>query len=142
VLCDLIFDVMGGIPSNYETLLGLTTGMTPQEAQESIQQALIKELKEAWKTIRDSKISTTDMEQILALFEYEGSNLIPIKNKQLVEKKLIRPSPDKVLHEKFLQGEFVLEPATNAIRIVLQYDRIPTFKELKSLVGQTPPKNQ
>jgi len=142
VLCDLILDVMGGIPSKYETLLRLTVGETPQVAQERIQQALIEELREAWKTIRDSKIRTPDMEKILALFKWEGSNLIPILSLQLEEKKLIRPSPDKVLHEKILQDEFVLVPATNAIRIVLQYNlkRIPTFKELKSLVSQPPPK--
>jgi len=139
-LCDIIWEVMGGIPSQYDILLAKTKNRTPEDALEGIKQAIEEELQEAWKAIRDAKVMNPDMKQILALFKKEEHNLIPISSLELENKMLRRSSPDNVLQEITQEedGNFILVPATNAIALILRYDfqQVPTFKGIKERLIQ------
>jgi hypothetical protein len=130
-LDDIVFAVLGGIPSDYTQLwdncsAGLENG---EDAREVIGTQLCAEVSAAIKLVTDAQ----DMDGILALFDKDKNYI----SRQLVkEKNLTRPSPDKVLREVEQDDDFVLIPASNAIGIVLRHQltKKPTLNELEELV--------
>jgi len=133
-LDDIVFAVLGGIPSSYEKLwdnsiIDLQDGQDPRQV---IGFHLCAKIYASIKLIKDSK-SSKDMKAILALFDRDKlwmpSDILPDKN-------LNRPTPDKVFREVKRDGVFVLIPASNAIGIVLKHSlaKEPTLNELEELI--------
>jgi hypothetical protein len=87
----------------------------------------------AIKLVRNSKSQSTDMKEIINLFD---KNKLSILCDTLVDKNLKRPTPDKVFREVERNGVPVLIPASNAIGIVLQHSlsKKPTLDELEKLL--------
>ncbi len=73
------------------------------------------------------------MEEIIKLFDKEKMCIL---SDTLTDKKLERPTPDKVFREVERDGISVLIPASNAIGIVLQHSlsKKPTLDELEKLL--------
>ncbi len=83
--------------------------------------------------VRDSKSQTSEMKEILSLFDKEKLLIIC---DTLVNKNLKRPTPDKVFREVKRDGIAVLIPASNAIGIVLRHSltKQPSLIELEMLL--------
>ena len=73
------------------------------------------------------------MEEIIKLFDKEK---MWIQSTTLTDKKLERPTPDKVFREVKQSGVSVLIPASNAIGIVLRHNLTeePSLTELEKLL--------
>jgi hypothetical protein len=134
-LDDIVFAVLGGIPSRYEELwrnskFDLQAG---RDAREVIGTHLCAAVSAAIKLVNDSKKKGNDMEEIINLFDKEK---MWIQSTTLTDKKLERPTPDKVFREVERDGVFVLIPASNAIGIVLQHglSKKPSLTELEELL--------
>ncbi len=134
-LDDIVFAVLGGIPSRYEELwrnakIELEDGQPPQQV---IGSHLCAEISAAIKLVKDSKTKTNDMEEIVKLFDKEKEWIL---SDTLTVKKLQRPTPDKVFREVKQEGVFVLIPASNSVGIVLQNNltKEPTLNELEELL--------
>jgi len=133
-LDDVVFAVLGGIPSRYEELwdnarIDLQEG---QEARKVIGVHLCAEISAAMKIVNDSK-TIKDMKAILELFDKEMKWM---RSDILADKELKRPTPDKVFREVKQDGVFVLVPASNSIGIVLQHSlkKEPSLNELEEMV--------
>ncbi len=134
-LDDIVFDVFGGIPADYEKLwrsarIDLHAG---RDAREVIGTHLCAAIYAATKLVRNSKSQSTDMKEIINLFD---KNKLSILYDTLVDKNLKRPTPDKVFREVERNSVPVLIPASNAIGIVLQHSlsKKPTLDELEKLL--------
>ena len=115
-LDDVVFAVLGGIPSRYEELwrnakIDLQEG---QEARKVIGVHLCAEIYAAIKIVNDSK-TIKDMKAILELF---GKDRLWMRSEVLADKDLKRPTPDKVFREVKQDRIPVLIPASNSIGIV------------------------
>ncbi|KAI3649950.1 hypothetical protein MP228_005582 [Amoeboaphelidium protococcarum] len=134
-LDDIVFAVLGGVPADYEKLwrsarIDLQAG---RDAREVIGTHLCAAIFAAIRLVRDSKVKNKDMDEIFKLFD-KGKKWI--FSDTLTDKKLQRPTPDKVFREVKRDGILVLVPASNAIGIVLQHGltREPSVNELEELV--------
>ena len=134
-LNDVMFAVLGGVPAGYYGLWGnvrfkLQNGDNPRKV---IGDRLCAEISAAIDSINDSKSATYDMEEIIKLFD-KGTMCIPTQ--LLVDKRLKRPTPDKVFRKVEKDGLFVLVPTSNAINIVLQnnLNRKPSLEELENMI--------
>ena len=132
---DTVFAVLGGIPSRYEELwdnstLDLQAG---RDTKEVIGAHLCAAISAAIDLINESKKKGNDMEEIIKLFDKEK---MCIQSTTLTDKKLERPTPDKVFRKAERDGISVLIPASNAIGIVLQHSlsKKPTLDELEELL--------
>jgi hypothetical protein len=132
-----VFAVLGGIPSRYEELwdnsmIDLEAGL---DAREVIGAHLCAAIYAAIKQVRDSKKKGNDMEEIIKLFDKEKAW---IRSDTLTDKKLERPTPDKVFREVERDGISVLIPASNAIGIVLRHSltKKPSLVELEMLLNK------
>ena len=83
--------------------------------------------------VNDSKKKGNDMEEIIKLFDKEK---MWIQSTTLTDKKLERPTPNKVFCKVERDGISVLIPASNAIGIVLQHSlsKKTTLDELEKLL--------
>ncbi len=133
-LDDIVFDVLGGIPGDYEKLwrstrIDLQAG---RDAREVIGTNLCTFIDIAIYLVRDSKKKENDLKEINKLLGKEQAILCDT----LTDKKLERPIPDKVFREVEQNGAPVLIPASNAIGIVLQHNLTvePTLDELEKLL--------
>ena len=132
---DTVFAVLGGIPADYEELwrnsmIDLQAG---RDAKEVIGTHLCAAIYASVKLVRDSKKKGNDMEEIIKLFDKEKMWILGMT---LTDKKLDRPSPDKVFREVKRDGVFVLIPASNAIGIVLRHglSEEPSLNDLEKLL--------
>ena len=132
---DTMHAVLGGIPSRYEELwrnsmIDLEAG---RDAREVIGAHLCAAIYAAINLARDSKKKGNDMEEIIKLFDKEKAW---IRSDTLTDKKLERPTPDKVFREVKRDGISVLIPASNAIGIVLRHSltKQPSLIELEMLL--------
>jgi hypothetical protein len=134
-LDDIVFSVLGGIPSRYVNLWkkaksDLQSGQNPRQV---IGTHLCAQISAAINLVRDSKNKTNDMEEIIKLFEKDKKWILC---DTLVDKNLKRPTPDKVFRQVERNGIAVLIPASNAIGIVLQHSlsKKPSLNELEKLL--------
>ncbi|KAJ3108920.1 hypothetical protein HDU96_007374 [Phlyctochytrium bullatum] len=134
-LDDLVFAVLGGIPANYQRLWScnkaeLRNGRNPREV---IGTHLCAEIFDAISVIQDSHGMNSDMGEIIKLFDKDKEWVLC---KTLAEKKLRRPTPDKVFREVEREDNSVLIPASNAIGIVLRHSlaKKPSLTELEALL--------
>ena len=132
---DTVFAVLGGIPAKYEKLWDNSTVdlQAGQDAKEVIGTHLCAAISVAIDLVRDSKKKGNDMEEIIKLFDKEK---MWIQSTTLTDKKLERPTPDKVFREVKQGRVFVLIPASNAIGIVLRHNitEEPSLTELEELL--------
>ena len=133
-LNDVVFSVLGGIPSKYEQLWGnskqaLKNGENPRHV---IGLYLCEHISDAVKIVRNAKSTAEDMTEIIKLFDKE-KNLILFDS--LAAKNLKRPSPDKVFRQVGRDGKYLV-PASDAIGIVLRYSlsEEPSLEELEELL--------
>jgi hypothetical protein len=132
---DSMFAVLGGIPADYEEIwrnskIDLQAG---RDAKEVIGAHLCAAISAAIDLVNDSKKKGNDMEEIIKLFDKEK---MWIQCTTLTDKKLERPTPDKVFRQVKQSGISVLIPASNAIGIVLQHNLTeePSLTELEKLL--------
>ena len=129
------FAVLGGIPSRYDQLDQICEMQikTDQDAREVIGRFLCSEIYGAMDIVMNSEMRTNDMSEIIKLFDKENNCIL---KKTLNQRKLERPSPDKVFREVKKNGVSVLIPASNAIGIVLKHgiEEEPSLSELEELV--------
>jgi hypothetical protein len=136
-LADILWAVLGGIPARYEKVWRkferLRLSKDSVDAKQLIRELLCDEISSAIKIVMDAK-NKSNMSEIIELFDRENNGII---SEQLITKKLIRPSPDKVFHEIKKDGAFTLVPASNAIGIVLRYNltKEPTLESLEKMVS-------
>jgi hypothetical protein len=134
---DTVFAVLGGVPADYEELwdnskFDLQAG---RDAKEVIGTHLCASIYAAITIVKNSKKKGNDMEEIIKLFDKEKAWIL---GDTLTDKKLERPTPDKVFREVERDGISVLIPASNAIGIVLQHSlsKKPTLDELEELLNR------
>ena len=134
-LDDVLFAVLGGIPSKYEKLwrnarTALKNGENPRQV---IGFHLCAEIHSAIKQVADSKKRTPDMKEISKFFENERKWIVA---DAMTEMNLQRPSPDKIFREVTRDGMSVLIPASNAIGIVLKHSLSvgPSLNQLEQLL--------
>jgi hypothetical protein len=129
---DTVYAVLGGIPSRYEELWdnAKTDLQDGQDARQVIGTHLCAQISAAIKSVKDAE---GDTDEIITLFD-KDKNIIP--SHLLKDKKLKRPTPDKVFREVKQGRVFVLVPASNAIGIVLRRSLTeePTLDELEELI--------
>jgi hypothetical protein len=135
-LSDVVWSVLGGIPTKYEELDKSVTRALDTDAstvQSAIGEYLCSQVSDAIRIVNEAKINS-DIDQILVLVDED----LCIPMSELVSQKLKRPTPDKVLREVKKDGKWVLIPATNAIGLVLRHQLTekPTMEKLVELVGQ------
>jgi hypothetical protein len=132
---DTVFAVLGGIPAKYEKLWdnSMVDLQAGRDAKEVIGTHLCAAIYAAIKLVKDSKKKGNDMEEIIKLFDKEK---MWIQSTTLTDKKLERPTPDKVFREVKQSGVSVLIPASNAIGIVLRHNLTeePSLTELEKLL--------
>ena len=133
-LDEVVFSVLGGIPSRYEELwrntkTDLREGQNPRQV---IGNHLCHEIYCAINVVRGSKTKGNDMEEIIKLFDKDKKCII---SETLDVKKLQRPTPDKVFRKVKHGPVTVLIPASNAIGIVLQHNltKEPDLSALEEL---------
>jgi len=134
-LDDTVFALLGGIPSTYEKLwrnskTDLQDGKPPREVIGSHLSAEIStaiKLVEAFCGNEDTAVAN-----LMKLFKETSV----FRESTLISKHIKRLTPDKVFREVEQDGVFVLIPASNAIRIVLQHHltKKPTLNELAELI--------
>ena len=136
-LDSVVFAVLGGNPADYKNLWKNTKTrlQTGQDPRQIIGDYLRDEISAAITLIDEVKNKVTVMEEIIQLFD-KDKKWIPFRS--LNEKKLERPTPDKIFRKVKQQGVAVLIPASNAIGIVLQYGLTeePTLNELEEMTMQ------
>jgi len=134
-LDDVVYAVLGGIPSRYENLGRQLDARfeAGQDPREFIGTYLCAQISDAIKIVKDSKTKTNDMDEIIKLFDKDKNCILA---HTLTDNKLERPTPDKVFREVKRDGVFVLIPASNAIGIVLRHGvaKEPSLDELEELV--------
>ena len=132
---DTVFAVLGGIPAKYEKLWydSSIDLRARRDAREVIGTHLCAVIAAAVTLVRKSKSESNHMNEIIELFD---AKKVSILCDTLVEKKLMRPSPDKVFREVEQGSFFVLIPASNAIGIVLRHGitKKPSLTELEELL--------
>jgi hypothetical protein len=135
-LGDIVWAVLGGIPADYEKVWRdferLRLSKDSIDAKQLIGELLCDEISSAIKIVEDSK-TKFNMKEIIKLFDKEQNAII---KRQLTDKDLTRPTPDKVFHEIKKDKIFMLVPASNAIGIVLHHNLStePTIDTLEKLV--------
>ena len=136
-LDNIVFAVLGGNPADYKNLWKNTKTrlQTGQDPRQIIGDYLRDQIYAAANLVRKAKKKTNDMEKIIELFDTDKKFILC---NTLDEKKLERPTPDKIFREVEQKGVAVLVPASNAIGIVLQYElkKKPTLDELEEMVKQ------
>ena len=117
-----------GNPSSLHTH-GRSTRKSLEDAREVIGTHLCAAISTAIKLVKDAQ----DMDEIIKLFDKDKSIIC---SHLLKDKKLKRPTPDKIFREVEQDGAPVLIPASNAIGIVLQHHltKQPTLNELEGLL--------
>ena len=132
---DMVFAVIGGIPSSYEQLWDNFKFHEEgdQNPRQVIGNHLCAEVFDAIGLVQMSKTITSDMDEIIRLFDKEKMSILRVT---LVDKNLERPSHDNVFREAQKDGRCVLNPASNAIGIVLRHniEREPTLNGLEELL--------
>jgi hypothetical protein len=126
--------VLGGVPADYEELWRNSTLdlQADRDAKEVIGAHLCAAISVAIDLVNESK-KTNGTEEIHKLFDKEK---MCIQSTTLTDKKLERPTPDKVFRKAERDGISVLIPASNAVGIVLQHSlsKKPTLYELEELL--------
>jgi hypothetical protein len=133
-LDSVVWNVLGGSPAKYELLLKKVLqsqhqpGFNPREA---IGDFLSAQIYEAVKIVNAYRIANPKMDEILSLLGSKSE----IPDSLLVDKQLLRPTPDKVLRLVERNGVPVLIPTTSPINVVLRHNLTikPSVNELVKL---------
>jgi len=128
-LCDVMWEVMGGIPSYYDTLLFRLRLASGQDPKTVVEQFLLGIIQKAVDTVVDARMSDSNLRQLCDLYL---STQKPIPVKELERRKMTRNLPDKVFRQVREGGIAVLEPATSAVLLVLRHglNEVRSFGEL------------
>eukprot|EP01035_Chromulina_nebulosa_P022069 gene22069-28567_t len=132
-LGDVVWLVLGGIPARFERVQKKFEKIkSSMDAKELIGELLCNEIYSAIKIVDLAQETNSNMKEIIKLFDKEINGII---RKSLIDKGLIRPTPDKVFHEMKINGVSTLVPCSNAIGIVLRNDltKEPTMEDLKKI---------
>ena len=128
----LAWDVLGGTPLLYVTLSEDLHAKKGMKNRDIVGDFLLDRISDAIELVADTKIKNQDMEEIISML---NENLL-VPCEYLVPNCLQRPEPDEVLREGHKDGVWILEPATNAIAIVIRFGltKKPRLEELEVLL--------
>lgn len=134
-LDDIVFAVLGGIPSRYEELWdnAKTDLKDGQDAREIIGTHLCAQISAAIDLVEG--FCGSDNDTVAKLMKLFQENKV-FRESTLVANKLQRPTPDKVFRKVERGDVKVLIPASNAIGIVLRHGltKKPLLDDLEELV--------
>jgi hypothetical protein len=135
-LSDVVWSVLGGIPTKYEELDKSITRALDTEAstvQSAIGEYLCNQVSDAIRVVKEAK-GVADMSLILSKMDF---NKLEIVSQDLPD-EWKRPTPDKVLRKVEKEGKWGLVPSTNTIGLVLRHQLTeePYLKKLVELVSR------
>ena len=132
-LANVAWAALGGYPAAYEGLQTAWKESSCSNNMAPIVEAFVQAQLVAAISQRDENL-TAD-ERLKPLYdEFTTTDAVP--EAKLVQLKLVRPSPDKVLRVLVRAGETVLVPATPAMALVLRHKlaKAPPLDAIKALV--------
>jgi hypothetical protein len=124
-LNDIVYSVYGGNPSDYEKFWGEIKDS--DKSRDSIGELLCDTIVEAIAL----KNNPGTLDFISLYMESIAYGFVKIK-----DVKVVRPSPDKVFRETWINGVHALVPISNAMEIVLKHklEERPTFEQLEAIL--------
>lgn len=134
-LADVVWKVLGGLPAAYLQLNRCWIAADQKELESVATNYLHSRLSIAISDVNKSCAARPDLEELYDLFvsrEFVDESILRVK-------KLVRPSPDKVLRAIAVKGQQVrLIPVDNAKRLVLRHKLhllagMPTLEEMRNL---------
>ena len=131
----VMWGIVGGNPADYFGLKTLWSESGRGDVSAVTEKFVSELLGKAIKARDTSVVADERLSNLNALFA--TADAVPLS--VLVELKLVRPSPDKVLREVSRDNEAVLIPATEAMAVVLRHGltKKPSMDALKAMFPMT-----
>ena len=139
-LDDIVWMCVGGNPADYNGLLGAWEEQNRQNIEKVVAPFVQNLISKALNNVRRALISNEHLQGLFDKFRENSSEEVP--SAILMEMKLVRPSPDKVLRAVIIRdspgshgsGRDILIPADAATALVLRtgITEIPSIEKLKA----------
>lgn len=136
---DLVWAVLGGNPADYILLMSDWRDVHYTDVVQVAETYMDVQLCQAVSAVQEAKQANPSVQKLFELFRDKDQ----VPTKTLIQLRLRKSSPDKVLRVRRVGKIEFLVPATPAMALVLRYgegDDPPSFDKLREVLGLGTPK--